>query len=76
MCFPSIQWLVIDEADKLFETGNRGFREQLSEVLKACSSENRKIAMFSATYTPVVAKWCVRNMKGLIRITIGHRYYL
>lgn len=69
----SIQWLVIDEADKLFETGTRGFREQLSEVLKACSSKERKIAMFSATYTPIVAKWCVHNMKSLVRVTVGQR---
>ncbi|XP_056629660.1 DEAD box protein 52 homolog [Diorhabda sublineata] len=69
----NIEWLVIDEADKLFETGVRSFREQLDEILKACDNQNRKIAMFSATYTPAVAKWCVHNMKGLVRVTIGHR---
>nr|CAI5827021.1 unnamed protein product [Callosobruchus analis] len=69
----NIEWLVIDEADKLFETGNRGFREQLDEILKACDGNDRKIAMFSATYTPVVAKWCVHNMKGLVRVTVGQR---
>jgi ATP-dependent RNA helicase DDX52/ROK1 len=69
----NIRWLVIDEADKLFETGNRGFREQLDQILLACSNKDKKIAMFSATYTPVVAKWCVHNMKALIRITIGQR---
>ncbi|XP_018567286.1 probable ATP-dependent RNA helicase DDX52 [Anoplophora glabripennis] len=69
----NIQWLVIDEADKLFESGNRGFWDQLSEILTACNGENRKIAMFSATYTPAVAKWCVHNMKGLVRVTVGQR---
>lgn len=69
----NIQWLVIDEADKLFEAGNRGFRKQLSDVLNACNSPDRKIAMFSATHTPLVAKWCVHNMKGLVRVTIGRR---
>ncbi|CAH1179452.1 unnamed protein product [Phaedon cochleariae] len=68
----NIQWLIVDEADKLFESGNRGFREQLSEILKSCG-ENRKIAMFSATYTPIVAKWCVHNMKSLVRVTVGQR---
>ncbi|KAI4466495.1 rna helicase [Holotrichia oblita] len=29
--------------------------------------------MFSATCTPVVSKWCVHNMRGLIRITVGLR---
>ncbi|KAJ8915768.1 hypothetical protein NQ315_004580 [Exocentrus adspersus] len=69
----NIQWLVIDEADKLFETGSRGFWDQLSEILNACDGESRKIAMFSATYTPAVAKWCVHNMKGLVRVTVGQR---
>ncbi|RZB39793.1 ATP-dependent RNA helicase DDX52, partial [Asbolus verrucosus] len=69
----NIKWLIIDEADKLFETGNRGFREQLDQVVNACTNPERKIAMFSATYTPVVAKWCVHNMKALIRITVGQR---
>ncbi|XP_072397068.1 probable ATP-dependent RNA helicase DDX52 [Diabrotica undecimpunctata] len=69
----NVEWLVIDEADKLFESGVRGFRDQLTEILKVCDNEKRKIAMFSATYTPVVAKWCVHNMKGLVRVTIGHR---
>lgn len=72
----SIEWLIIDEADKLFETGVRSFREQIDEILHACTNENRKIAMFSATHTPAVAKWCVHNMKGLIRVTVGQRFVL
>lgn len=71
--FSSIEWLIIDEADKLFEDGSRSFRDQLNQILQACDNPKRKIAMFSATHTPVVAKWCVRNMPGLIRVTIGHR---
>lgn len=69
----NVQWLVIDEADKLFEDGSRSFRDQLQYILGSCSNAERKIAMFSATYTPVVAKWCVHNMRGLIRVTVGHR---
>jgi len=30
--------------------------------------------MFSATNTPAVSKWCRRNMKGLITVTVGQRY--
>lgn len=70
----SIEWLIVDEADKLFETGVRSFREQLTQIVQACTNEKRKIAMFSATYTPAVAKWCVHNMRGLIRVTVGQRY--
>lgn len=69
----NIQWLIIDEADKLFEEGKHSFREQLDEIIAACTSKNLRIAMFSATQTPVVAKWAVHNMKGLIRITVGHK---
>ncbi|XP_050312873.1 probable ATP-dependent RNA helicase DDX52 isoform X2 [Anthonomus grandis grandis] len=69
----NVQWLVIDEADKLFEDGSRSFRDQLNQVLEACNNNDRKIAMFSATHTPVVAKWCVHNMPGLIRVTVGQR---
>lgn len=69
----NIQWLIIDEADKLFEEGKQGFRDQLNDIITACTSSNLKIAMFSATQTPVVAKWAVHNMKGLIRVTIGHK---
>ncbi|KAJ8966881.1 hypothetical protein NQ317_000309 [Molorchus minor] len=57
------------EADKLFEEGSRSFRDQLNEILVTCDNKDRKIAMFSATYTPIVAKWCVHNMKGLMRNT-------
>ena len=28
----SVQWLVIDESDKLFEDGKTGFREQVCNV--------------------------------------------
>ena len=28
----SVEWLIIDEADKLFEDGKQSFREQLSTI--------------------------------------------
>lgn len=30
--------------------------------------------MFSATNTPIVTKWCRHNLKGLITVTVGHRF--
>lgn len=69
----TIEWVVIDEADKLFEDGVRSFKDQLKQILDACTLKTKRIAMFSATYTPMVAKWCVKNMKGLVRVTIGQR---
>lgn len=64
----------MDEADKLFEEGIRGFREQLDEITRACTNTNLRRAMFSATNTPAVSKWCRHNMKGLVTVTVGHRY--
>ncbi|XP_060521054.1 DEAD box protein 52 homolog isoform X2 [Cylas formicarius] len=69
----NIEWLIVDEADKLYEEGKHSFRYQLISLLAACNNVNRKIAMFSATFTPALAKWCVRNMKGLARVTVGNR---
>jgi len=71
----SIEWLVIDESDKLFESGVRGFRDQLAIIYKACGP-NAKRAMFSATYTVEVAKWSKKNLDGLIAVTVGNRYAL
>jgi len=64
----------VDEADKLFEEGIRGFREQLDEITSACVNTNLRRGMFSATNTPAVSKWCRRNMKGLITVMVGQRY--
>ncbi|XP_065219051.1 probable ATP-dependent RNA helicase DDX52 isoform X2 [Planococcus citri] len=69
----SVEWLIIDESDKLFETGIRGFRDQLAVIYQACDSTNIKRAMFSATYTTEVAKWSRKNLKDLALVTIGHR---
>lgn len=69
----SVEWLIVDEADKLFEEGTRGFKDQLEEISKACTNENIRRGMFSATSTPAVTKWCRHNLKGLVTMTIGQR---
>ncbi|XP_003703115.1 DExD-box helicase 52 isoform X2 [Megachile rotundata] len=71
--FKNVEWLIVDEADKLFEDGTRCFRDQMETISKACTNENLRRAMFSATNTPVVTKWCRHNLKGLVTITVGHR---
>nr|XP_034832181.1 probable ATP-dependent RNA helicase DDX52 [Maniola hyperantus] len=68
-----VQWLIIDEADKLFEGSTEEmdtFRQQLDIIIAAC---NAKLAMFSATHTPKIAKWARHNMRGLINVTVGLR---
>ncbi|XP_076302286.1 putative ATP-dependent RNA helicase DDX52 [Lasioglossum baleicum] len=71
--FNNVEWLIVDEVDKMFEDGTRSFRNQLEIISKSCTNEKLHKAMFSATNTPVVTKWCRHNLKGLITITIGHR---
>ncbi|GFS70666.1 probable ATP-dependent RNA helicase DDX52 [Nephila pilipes] len=69
-----VQWLVIDECDKLFETGERtSFRDQLAFIYNACDSSHLKRAMFSATYRNEVENWCKLNLDSLVCVSIGSR---
>ncbi|XP_077298707.1 DExD-box helicase 52 [Arctopsyche grandis] len=71
----SVKWLVIDEADKLFEgseTSDSDFRPQLEKVLRECWAE-ASLSLFSATQTPILLDWCRRNMDQLLCITVGQR---
>ncbi|CAN9501360.1 unnamed protein product [Ophioblennius macclurei] len=69
----SVEWLVVDESDKLFEDGKTGFREQLATIFLACSSAKVHRAFFSATCTPDVEQWCRLNLDNLVSVNIGHR---
>nr|CAD7572884.1 unnamed protein product [Timema californicum] len=69
----SVEWLVVDESDKLFESGAKGFRDQLATIYNACDSTTLKRAMFSATSTPDVARWARKNLTDLALVTVGHR---
>jgi len=66
-----VEWLVIDEADKLFEAGVSGFREQLSTVYKACSGPSIRRAMFSATLGPEVENWCKLSLDNMVKVRVG-----
>lgn len=70
----SIQWLILDEADKLFEAGKNSFRDQFNKIYAACTSEKKKFGLFSATWTMPVSKWSKKNAKDhLYTISIGQR---
>ncbi|XP_072302230.1 probable ATP-dependent RNA helicase DDX52 [Eucyclogobius newberryi] len=68
-----VEWLVVDESDKLFEAGKSGFREQLATIFLACSGPKVRRAFFSATCTPDVEQWCRLNLDNLVTVNIGHR---
>ncbi|XP_077596759.1 putative ATP-dependent RNA helicase DDX52 [Stigmatopora nigra] len=67
----NVEWLVVDESDKLFEDGKTGFRDQLAVIFHACSNAKARKAFFSATCTPEVEKWCRLNLDNLVSINIG-----
>uniref|UniRef100_A0A1A7XKJ3 Probable ATP-dependent RNA helicase DDX52 n=1 Tax=Iconisemion striatum TaxID=60296 RepID=A0A1A7XKJ3_9TELE len=69
----SVEWLVVDESDKLFEDGKTGFREQLATLFLACSGAKVRRAFFSATCTSEVEQWCRLNLDNLVSVNIGHR---
>lgn len=71
--FVSIEWLILDEADKLFEEGKNSFRDQFTKIFAACTSEKIKFGLFSATWTMPVSKWGKKSSKNLYTISIGQR---
>ncbi|XP_073680378.1 probable ATP-dependent RNA helicase DDX52 [Garra rufa] len=69
----SVEWLVVDESDKLFEDGKTGFREQLATIFLACTSPKIRRALFSATFATDVEQWCKLNLDNLVSVSVGHR---
>ena len=67
----AVKWIVIDEVDKLFEESRNSFQEDLDIILKACSNPDKKFALFSATTTPVIAKWTIENVKNYATVNIA-----
>uniref|UniRef100_A0A182QT39 Probable ATP-dependent RNA helicase DDX52 n=1 Tax=Anopheles farauti TaxID=69004 RepID=A0A182QT39_9DIPT len=67
----NIQWVIIDEADKLFEDSKNSFRDQLATILNACTNPSKTLALFSATETRDVNVWVGRNVPNRIRFSVG-----
>lgn len=68
-----VEWLVLDEGDKLFEEGASGFRDQVAEIYKACGNPLVKHALFSATLGNNIEEWCKVHLADVVRITVGTR---
>ncbi|XP_057255507.1 probable ATP-dependent RNA helicase DDX52 [Pezoporus wallicus] len=69
----SVEWLVVDESDKLFEDGKSGFREQLASIFLACTSHVVRRALFSATFAHDVEEWCKLNLDSVVLVSVGAR---
>ncbi|XP_068271692.1 probable ATP-dependent RNA helicase DDX52 isoform X1 [Nyctibius grandis] len=69
----SVEWLVVDESDKLFEDGKSGFRDQLASIFLACTSHVVRRALFSATFARDVEEWCKLNLDSVVLVSVGAR---
>eukprot|EP01135_Chromosphaera_perkinsii_P002837 Nk52_evm27s228 gene=Nk52_evmTU27s228 len=64
----NVEWLVLDEADRLFELG---FLEQMDEIIAACDNPSVCRALFSATLPQGVEEMARSFLRSPLRITIG-----
>jgi len=69
----NVEWLVVDECDKLFQDGKGGFRDQLSVIYQACSGPHIHRAFLSATHSPDLLTWCREALPRLATVAVGQR---
>ncbi|ODV94929.1 hypothetical protein PACTADRAFT_44242 [Pachysolen tannophilus NRRL Y-2460] len=65
-----INYLVLDEADRMLE---KGFEEDIKKIISKTNSINRQTLMFTATWPKEVRELASTFMKSPIRISIGNR---
>ncbi|CAM9435103.1 unnamed protein product [Scytosiphon promiscuus] len=73
----SVEMVVLDEADKLFDAGSAGcssdkaFVGQVDEILAACSHQNVQRALFSATIGQQVKDLAESVLRDPVLLTVG-----
>lgn len=65
-----VEYLVLDESDKLFELG---FVEQIDYVVKACSNPSIIRSLFSATLPDTVEELARSIMHDAVRVIVGRK---
>lgn len=65
-----VEFLVLDESDKLFELG---LVEQVDAVVKACSNPSILRSLFSATLPDTVEELARTIMHDAVRVIIGRK---
>ena len=66
-----VEWLIVDESDRLYETGITGFRDQLAVIYQACSGSDVVRALFSATFDVHVESWAKLNLNNPAIVSVG-----
>ncbi|KAI9154394.1 hypothetical protein LWI28_025715 [Acer negundo] len=66
-----VEYLVLDEADKLFEVGS--LLKQIDPVVKACSNPSIIRSLFSATLPDFVEELARSIMHDAVRVIIGRK---
>ena len=66
----SLEYLVLDEADKLLELG---FLEQCDVVLAACDGATVQRCLFSATMPPAVEDLVHSVLRQLVKVVVGEK---
>ncbi|EDO37347.1 predicted protein, partial [Nematostella vectensis] len=69
----NVEWLILDEADKLFEEGKDGFREQIATIYQACNKPDIHRGLFSATLSNGIEEWAGLHLDNHVRVTVGIR---
>ncbi|KAM0954249.1 putative RNA helicase [Dioscorea sansibarensis] len=65
-----VEYLVLDESDKLFELG---FVEQIDSIVKACSNPSIIHTLFSATLPDSVEELARSIMHDAVRVIVGRK---
>lgn len=68
-----VEYLVLDESDKLFELG---FVEQIDSVVKACSNPSIIRSLFSATLPDSVEELARSIMHDAVRVIVGRKWVI
>ncbi|XP_044500060.1 DEAD-box ATP-dependent RNA helicase 57 isoform X1 [Mangifera indica] len=66
-----VEYLVLDEADKLFEVGD--LLKQIDPVVKACSNPSIVRSLFSATLPDFVEELARSIMHDAVRVIVGRK---